>query len=101
MLDIRRNVGRGFGGGITRGQHWIDKPVIAAVRGHAIGGGFEIALACDFRIASENAKFASFEVRRGLHQGDGGIVRLAAIAGILGVIVALRILDEIQGGGLL
>lgn len=82
MLDIRRNVKRGFGGGITRGQHWIDKPVIAAVKGHAIGGGFEIALACDFRVAAESAKFASFEVRRGLHQGDGGIVRLVAIAGL-------------------
>ena len=82
MLDIRRNVGRGFGGGITRGQHRICKPVIAAVNGHAIGGGFEIALACDFRLAGESAQFASFEVRRGLHQGDGGIVRLVAIAGL-------------------
>lgn len=82
MLDIRKNVGRGFGGGITRGQHRIYKPLIAAVNGQAIGGGFEIALACDFRIAAETAQFASFEVRRGLHQGDGGIVRLVAIAGL-------------------
>ena len=82
MLDIRRNVGRGFGGGITRGQHRICKPIIAAVNGPAIGGGFEIALACDFRIAAETAQFASFEVRRGLHQGDGGIVRIVAIAGL-------------------
>jgi len=82
MLDIRKNVGRGFGGGITRGQHKIYKPIIAAVNGHAIGGGFEIALACDFRIAAETAQFASFEVRRGLHQGDGGIVRIVAIAGL-------------------
>ena len=82
MLDIRKNVGRGFGGGITRGQHRICKPIIAAVNGQAIGGGFELALACDFRIAAETAQFASFEVRRGLHQGDGGIVRLVAIAGL-------------------
>jgi len=82
MLDIRKNVGRGFGGGITRGQHRICKPVIAAVNGLAIGGGFEIALACDFRIAAETAQFASFETRLGLHQGDGGIVRLVAIAGL-------------------
>jgi enoyl-CoA hydratase/carnithine racemase len=82
MLDIRKNVGRGFGGGITRGQHRICKPLIAAVNGQAIGGGLEIALACDFRIAAETARFASFETRRGLHQGDGGIVRLVAIAGL-------------------
>ena len=82
MLDIRKNIGRGFGGGITRGQHRIYKPIIAAVNGHAIGGGLEIALACDFRIAAETAQFGSFEVRRGLHQGDGGIVRIVAIAGL-------------------
>jgi len=82
MLDIRKNVGRGFGGGITRGQHRIYKPIIAAVNGVAIGGGLEIALACDFRIAAETARFASFETSRGLHQGDGGIVRIVAIAGM-------------------
>jgi enoyl-CoA hydratase len=58
------------------------KPIIAAINGHAIGGGFELALACDIRIASEKAKFGVFEVRYGLHQGDGGIVRLVAIAGL-------------------
>ncbi len=96
MMDLRRSVGRGFGGGITRGQHRIYKPIIAAVNGHAIGGGFEIALACDFRIAAESARFASFEVRRGLHQGDGGIVRLVAIAGLavaLDLALTGRIID--------
>src|SRR3990170_32621 len=82
MLDVRRNVPTGIGGGITRGQHRITKPIIAAINGHAIGGGFELALACDIRIASERAKFGVFEVRYGLHQGDGGIVRLVAIAGV-------------------
>jgi len=82
MLDVRKNVPTGIGGGITRGQHRITKPIIAAINGHAIGGGFELALACDIRIASEKAKFGVFEVRYGLHQGDGGIVRLVAIAGI-------------------
>jgi enoyl-CoA hydratase len=82
MLDARKNAARGIGGGITRGQHRIMKPIIAAVNGFAIGGGFELALACDIRIASEKAKFGVFEVRQGLHQGDGGIVRLVAIAGV-------------------
>jgi enoyl-CoA hydratase len=82
MLDVRRNVPTGIGGGITRGQHRITKPIIAAINGHAIGGGFELALACDIRIASESARFGAFEVRHGLHHGDGGIVRLVAIAGI-------------------
>ena len=82
MLDVRRNAARGIAGGITRGQHRITKPIIAAVNGFAIGGGFELALACDIRIASENAKFGVFEVRQGLHQGDGGIVRLVAVAGV-------------------
>lgn len=82
MLDIRKNVGKGFGGGVTRGQHRIYKPIIAAINGVAVGGGLEIALACDFRIAAETARFASFETRRGLHQGDGGIVRIVAIAGL-------------------
>src|SRR6185369_11787750 len=82
MLEVRNNVPTGIPGGITRGQHRIAKPVIAAINGHAIGGGFELALACDIRIASEKAKFGVFEVRYGLHQGDGGIVRLVAIAGM-------------------
>ena len=82
MLDVRRNVATGIGGGITRGQHRIVKPIIAAINGYAIGGGFELALACDLRIASERAKFGVFEVRYGLHQGDGGLVRLVAIAGM-------------------
>ena len=82
MLEPRKNAKKGIAGGITRGQHRISKPVIAAINGHAIGGGFELALACDIRIASENAKFGVFEVRYGLHQGDGGLVRLVAISGI-------------------
>jgi enoyl-CoA hydratase len=82
MMDARRNAARGIGGGITRGQHRISKPIIAAINGHAIGGGFELALACDIRIASDAAKFGVFEVRQGLHQGDGGLVRLVAIAGM-------------------
>ena len=80
---VKKNAEKeGIGGGLTRGQHTLAKPVIAAINGHAVGGGFELALACDIRIAAENARFGVFEVRFGLHQGDGGIVRLVAIAGL-------------------
>ncbi len=77
----RRKIDDGFGG-ITRGLHRIRKPIVAAVNGWALAGGFEIALACDIRIASENAQFGSFEVRRGLHPMDGGIVRLVNMCGL-------------------
>lgn len=82
MLDVRKNIPHGLGGGLTRGQHRLYKPIIAAINGYAVGAGLEIALACDIRIASEKAKFGVFEVRYGLHQGDGGLVRLVAVAGI-------------------
>ncbi|MBI5015049.1 MAG: enoyl-CoA hydratase/isomerase family protein [Deltaproteobacteria bacterium] len=82
LLDARRNAACGIGGGITRGRHRILKPIIAAINGPAIGGGLELALACDLRIAADSAKFGVFEVRFGLHQGDGGLVRLVAIAGM-------------------
>src|SRR5881396_3197231 len=77
---IRSIVELGFGG-LTRGFHRQPKPVIGAVNGWALAGGLEIALACDIRIASERAMFGSFEVRRGYHHGDGGIVRLVNTCG--------------------
>jgi len=76
----RKKIGDGLGG-ITRGLHRIYKPIVGAINGWALAGGFETALACDIRIASENAKFGSFEVRRGFHHGDGGIVRVVNICG--------------------
>lgn len=64
----------GFGG-ITRGfECW--KPIVAAVNGHCFAGGFEIMLACDLRIASENAVFGLTEVRWGIIPGAGGTQRL-------------------------
>jgi enoyl-CoA hydratase/carnithine racemase len=77
---VRDNVHTGFGG-ITRGLHRIYKPIVAAVNGWALAGGLELALACDIRIASERARFGSFEARRGYHHGDGGIVRLVNTCG--------------------
>jgi len=65
--------GRGFGG-IT--EQPPAKPVIAAVEGYALAGGFELVLACDLIVASEAAKFGLPEVRRGLVAGAGGLIRL-------------------------
>ncbi|MGE3690373.1 MAG: crotonase/enoyl-CoA hydratase family protein [Novosphingobium sp.] len=65
--------GRGFGG-LT---DWTPKkPVIAAVDGFALAGGFELALACDMIAANVNARFGVPEVKRGLVAGGGGVVQL-------------------------
>ncbi|HUK69230.1 MAG TPA: crotonase/enoyl-CoA hydratase family protein [Streptosporangiaceae bacterium] len=65
--------GRGFGG-LT--EQPPDKPIIAAVEGYALAGGFELALACDLIVASEDAGFGLPEVTRGLVAGAGGLLRL-------------------------
>jgi crotonobetainyl-CoA hydratase len=63
----------GFAGVV---RHHVSKPIIAAVNGFALGGGTEIALACDLIVASEKASFGLPEVKRGLIAGAGGLLRL-------------------------
>lgn len=64
---------RGFGGLVQRPPA---KPIIAAVEGYALAGGFELVLSCDLVVASEAAKFGLPEVRRSLVAGAGGLLRL-------------------------
>lgn len=72
------------------------KPVVAAVGGYALGGGFELALACHLRIASANARFGLPEVTLGIIPGYGGTVRLARLTG-LGRAVELTLTGEMFG----
>ncbi|MGW5719384.1 crotonase/enoyl-CoA hydratase family protein [Amycolatopsis sp. NPDC003865] len=65
--------GRGFGG-LTEAEP--AKPLIAAVEGFAMGGGFELALSCDLIVAAEDAEFGLPEVKRGLIAAGGGVIRL-------------------------
>lgn len=59
----------------------LEKPVIAAINGHALGGGLELALVCHIRLCSEKARLGLPEVSRGIIPGLGGIQRLTQIVG--------------------
>ncbi len=89
---------RGFGGLTSRFD--LTKPVIAAVNGVAMGGGFEIALACDLIIAAESATFALPEPRVGLAALAGGLNRLPRQIGVkraLGMILTGRHVPAREG----
>jgi enoyl-CoA hydratase/carnithine racemase len=60
----------------------VSKPVVAAIQGHCVGGGVELALACDIRIAADDAVFSFREVPLGSVPGSGGLQRLPAIVGM-------------------
>ncbi|GAX89561.1 enoyl-CoA hydratase-related protein [Effusibacillus lacus] len=70
-----------FGNAIFRKIEQLPQPVIAAVNGFALGGGCELAMACDIRVASTNAKFGQPEVNLGIVAGFGGTQRLPRLVG--------------------
>ncbi|HWP98454.1 MAG TPA: enoyl-CoA hydratase-related protein [Syntrophomonadaceae bacterium] len=84
MMDMTAMEGRAFGllgGEVTNLIEGMPKPVIAAINGFCLGGGCELAMACDFRICSDKSKFGQPEVGLGVTPGFGGTQRLPRLVG--------------------
>lgn len=67
---------------IVRDITWMEKPVIAALKGYAVGGGFDLAMACDIRIAAEGARMGNAYIRMGILPEIGGVYFLPRLIGL-------------------
>ncbi|MFP4600138.1 MAG: enoyl-CoA hydratase-related protein [Persicimonas sp.] len=94
-VELRDNYLRGLQS-IPRRFERFEKPVIAAINGHAIGAGLDLSLMCDIRIGSDEAKFGSTFAKVGLIPGDGGAYLLTRVVGFstaVELILTARIID--------
>jgi enoyl-CoA hydratase len=99
MVDKNQNQGSDFsrlGQKTFRSFGEMDIPVIAAINGFALGGGLELAMGCDFRIASTKAKFGQPEVNLGLIPGYAGTQRLSRLVGMGDALYLLLTADMIN-----
>jgi enoyl-CoA hydratase/carnithine racemase len=76
----------------------LSKPVVAAIEGLAFGGGCEVALACDLRVAAEDARFALPEVKLGVLPGSGGLYRLPELVGTARALELMYLGEPISAG---
>jgi len=98
MVDKERQQGSEFsrlGQNTFRSLEKMEIPVIAAINGFALGGGLELAMGCDFRIASTKAKFGQPEVNLGLIPGYAGTQRLPRLVGLADALYLLMTADMI------
>ena len=101
MVNKNREEGTAFsklGQNTFRSLELLDIPVIAAVNGFALGGGMELTMACDFRIASTKAKFGQPEVNLGLIPGYAGTQRLSRLTNPGNALYLLMTADMIGAG---
>lgn len=99
MVNMNQEQGSSFsrlGQGVFNKIEKLEIPVIAAVNGFALGGGCELAMSCDFRIASNLAKFGQPEVNLGLIPGYAGTQRLPRLVGLADALYLLYTADMIN-----